>query len=186
MGTTPTDFVSLAEMKAVAVETKTVDIERLGKVEFRELTAEELAFSYQSAFVTSSSGDVVFNPSLHDWVKVALSMENPSLGATMEDRVMAVETVSALPARVFQAMLAEVQTFSSVDMSRVEKLSKIIESVPVLYRVLEVLDKKGKLLKDLNGVTKRELELWMAFYRNQERVTEEQLEELEAKINQES
>lgn len=147
-------------------EIREVLLESLGgTVTIRELDAGEMMLCHTAA-MSGVEEDLRIDNQKLNLIKIAASLENPSLGDTVADRIMRYQEVEKLPSRAFTILVREIEDLSNINLSRVATLSKMIDSVPFLYCVFRVLAEKNGWLKDLDGVTVRELEEWMAFYSN--------------------
>jgi hypothetical protein len=135
-----------------------------GIVTLRELDAGEMLACHSAAMSGDPEDGLELDTQKLMFIQVAASLENPNLGLTVEDRIMQWEKVKSLPTRAFSLLSREVQSLSNINMERVVTLSKIIDSVPFLYAAFRVLAEKRGWLKDLDDVSVRELESWLAFY----------------------
>jgi hypothetical protein len=173
------DMAGLDSLLGLEPEHRFIEIPRVGWVEIRELDGLELMLCYTAALIEDPvTGTVTFDPALHSAYKIASSLVAPSLGESFEDRIQAVDKVRSLPGRAYERLSIEVEKLTAVSAESVNRTSTIIDSVPFLYEVLDVLSEKGGWMKDLEGKTVSEFRTWVAFHRSQRTRTMRALEDL--------
>lgn len=173
------ETATLEEMFGLEPEHRFIELPRIGWVEIRELDGHELVLCHTAALIEDPvTGSVTFDPALHIAIKVAASMVSPSLGDTIDERIANADRIKEMPARVNQILVAEVERLSSVTEESLNQMSTIIDSVPFLYDILEVLAEHNGWLKDLEGKTVSEFRTWVAFHRSQRARMERALAEL--------
>lgn len=169
-------YISFESLCKSEPEHRIINIEGLGLVEIRELNAGELIAVQIAALDTDPvTENVRFNLARHAMLQVAVALENPAIGATTDERILRVDTLRNIPARAYQRLAAEVEVLNNVDLGAVSRMTDILDAVPFLSLVMEVLAAKHGWLEDLDGKTKQEFILWSAFLRRQDRRSEEAL-----------
>lgn len=98
--------------------------------------------------------------------RVCLTLKEPNLGMDLPSKLAALEQLlTELPEGAWDEITSAVYNFQHECLVvPTERLRQAIESVPELWKVLEVLDAKHGWFKDLEGVTLSEIERWLEFW----------------------
>lgn len=147
-------FESLQDAtKTETLRTLDVDIDRLGKVKVREVTAREVKrIAAVCSKLDAKTGEREFDQRKYDVCRAAVSLVEPSLGSDLEKKVLAAEQLDALPAEIFMQLMNAVEQVCSGENVLGGVLGEIDKRISDLEAILLLAAEQGQWFPELAEV----------------------------------
>ena len=151
------EYVSFTDLqgaaKTDALRTLDVDIDRLGKVKVREVTAREVKrIAAVCSKLDAKTGEREFDEQKYKLCRIAASLVEPSLGSDLEKKVLASEQLSDLPAEVFMQLMNAVEQVCSGENVLGGVLGEIDKRISDLEAILLLAAEQGQWFPELAEV----------------------------------
>lgn len=176
-------YLTLEGLLGQEKRTETVPLGDHGAVVVRELDAGELLECHVASFEENPLNVEEFrmNPSKFMMAKVAAALETPSLGPDCATRILRMDELRSIPSSQYERIAGAVELLNNCDLSEAVRLSNVIDSLPWLFEVLNVLAHKNAWLDELPGKTQQEFNVWIGFYKAYQARSERALAAIQAR-----
>ena len=175
------EFATLEDLKQAAnLQTAEAEIEGIGKVKVREITSgEAMALSRICRKLDPVTKQPVLDTGRYYLARMAVSLVEPSLGNTLEEKVAQTKMLEDLAEAAYDRLLNEVSIVCTQSGLFEEALENLDDRLNDIEAILYVVAKKGGWFADMVDVPMSEVRDWVRIFATQQRIEEEQIAALQ-------